>query len=252
MAAPLIKRLAEQRRALFLIPATAILLSAQEPFWKTKPAAQWSEQDAKQLLTASPWVKVVTAGVARPRSEDELRAGGEMGEHHGVGYDGVEGNKPGSVKLPSVSDVLFTGKNTPASRFHASETTVRVRWETALPVRLAELKGHEIEPPTLDGEGYQIAVYDVPGAYFKDDPKKLGDPLRNESFLKREGKKDVKPTSVEVFQRGTTLVVTFLFPLSAEISKRDGFVEFVAHIGRVTVDYHFDLSQMEFQGKLEL
>jgi hypothetical protein len=92
----------------------------------------------------------------------------------------------------------------------------------------------------------------VPGDYFKDDPKKLGDPLRNESFLKREGKKDVKPTRVEVFQRGKTLVVTFLFPLSAELSTKDGFVEFVAHIGRVTVDYHFDLTQMEYQGKLEL
>ena len=241
-----------RKRAGLLIPATAILLTAAEPFWSTKPTAQWSPEDAKQLLTQSPWAKVVTAGVARPLSEDELRAGGEMGEHHGVGYDGVEGNKPTNAKLPSATDMLFTGKNMPASRFHASTTTVRVRWESALPIRIAELKGGEVEPPTLEGDGYQIAVYDVPGAYFKDDPKKLGDPLKNESFLRREGKKDVKPTSVEVFQRGTTLVVTYLFPLSAEISPKDGFVEFVAHLGRVTVDYHFDLTQMQFQGKLEL
>jgi hypothetical protein len=197
-------------------------------------------------------VKVVTAGVARPMSEDELRAGGEMGEHHGVGYDGVEGNKPYNGQLPkSVPDLLF-GKGPTKTRFRPGETTVRVRWESALPVRIAELKSHEIEPPTLEGDGYQVAVYDVPGAYFKDDPKKLGDPLKNESFLRREGKKDVKATRVEVFQRGTTLVVAFLFPLSAEISKNDTFVEFVAHIGRVVVDYHFDVSQMEFQGKQEL
>src|SRR5579863_8030457 len=118
------------RCAIWLIPAAAVLLTAAEPFWKTTPAAQWSEEDAKQLLTTSPWVKVVTAGVARPMSEDELRAGGEMGEHHGVGYDGVEGNKPGSVKLPSAADVMFTGKNMPKSRFHNSATTVRVRWES--------------------------------------------------------------------------------------------------------------------------
>ena len=129
---------------------------------------------------------------------------------------------------------------------------MRVVWESALPIRLAELRARLMEPPTLEGDGYQIAVYDVPGAYFKDDPKKLGDPLRNESFLRREGKKDIKATSVEVFQRGTTLVVAFLFPLSAEISTKETFVEFVAHIGRVVVDYHFDLSQMQFQGKLEL
>jgi hypothetical protein len=235
-----------------LLVFSVALLTAAEPFWKTKPIAQWSEEDAKQLLTASPWVKVVTAGVARPMSEDELRAGGEMGEHHGVGYDGVEGNKPHNGQLPkSVPDLLF-GKGPTNTRFRPGETTVRVRWESALPVRIAELKSHEIEPPTLEGDGYQVAVYDVPGAYFKDDPKKLGDPLRNESFLRREGKKDVKATRVEVFQRGTTLVVAFLFPLSAEISKNDTFVEFVAHIGRVVVDYHFDVSQMEFQGKQEL
>jgi hypothetical protein len=235
-----------------LLVISVALLMAADPSWKTKPTAQWSEEDAKQILIASPWVKTVTAGVARPLSEDELRQGGEMGEHHGVGYDGVEGNKPGNAPLPkSTTDLLF-GKGPATTRFKPGVATVRLRWESALPVRIAELKGHEIEPPTLEGEGYQIAVYDVPGDYFKDDPKKLGDPLRNESFLKREGKKDVKPTSVEVFQRGKTLVVTFLFPLSAELSTKDRYVEFVAHIGRVTVDYHFDLTQMEFLGKLEL
>jgi hypothetical protein len=235
-----------------LLVFTVALLMAADPGWKTKPAAQWSEEDAKQLLIASPWVKEVTAGIARPLSEDELRQGGEMGEHHGVGYDGVEGNKPQNAPLPkSVPDLLFK-KGAPTTRFKPGVATVRIRWETALPVRIAELKGHEIEPPTLEGEGYQVAVYDVPGDYFKDDPKKLGDPLRNESFLRREGKKDVKPTRVEVFQRGKTLVVAFLFPPSAELSAKDVWVEFVAHIGRVTVDYHFDLRQMEFQGKLEL
>jgi len=237
-----------------LLVLPVALLMAADPTWKTKPAAQWSEEDAKQLLAASPWVKAVTAGVARPMSEDELRAGGEMGEHHGVGYDGVEGNKPQNAQLPkSVPDLLFgKGPDPSKSRFRPGQTPVQVRWESALPVRIAELKAHEIEPPTMDGDGYRIAVYDVPGAYFKDDPKKLGDPLKNEAVLRREGKKDVKPLRVEVFQRGNTLVVAYLFPLSAELTKADGQVEFNAHIGRVVVVQHFDLAQMEFQGKLEL
>ena len=241
----------QMSKAPLLVFSVALLMAA-DPNWKTKPSAQWSEEDAKQLLTASPWVKEVTAGIARPLSEDELRVGGEMGEHHGVGYDGVEGNKPRNGQLPkSVPDLLF-GKGPTTTRFKPGQTTVHLRWETALPVRIAELKRREVEPPTLDGEGYKIAVYDVPGAYFKDDPKKLGEPLKNEAFLRREEKKDVKPTRVEVFQRGQTLVVVYLFPLSAELTTKDKFVEFNAHIGRVVVDYHFDLTQMEFQGKLEL
>jgi hypothetical protein len=233
---------------------SVVLLMAADPNWKTKPSAQWTEADAKQILTASPWVSDVRAGVARALSEDELRAGGEMGEHHGVGYDGVQGNKPTNAPLPkSTKDLLFGGgHNEPNPRFKPGETGVRLRWESALPVRIAELKNHEVEPPTLEGDGYQIAVYDVPGAYFKGDPLKLGGPLRNEAALKREGKEDVKPLRVEVFQRGNTLVIAYLFPLSAELTKKDGQVEFNAHIGRVVVVHRFDLTQMEFQGKLEL
>lgn len=132
------------------------------------------------------------------------------------------------------------------------EVTLKLVWESALPIRLAELKSHEVEPPTTDLDGYCIAVYNVPGDYFKQDPKKLGDPLKEFAFLKREGKKDVKPTSVEVFQREDGLVVVYVFPSSAELSKRDGTVRFEAHIGRVGVAYTFDLTQMDFMGKLEL
>jgi hypothetical protein len=117
---------------------------------------------------------------------------------------------------------------------------------------LAELKVHEIEPPTLQGDGYLIAVYGVPGADLKGDPKQLGAPLRKDAALKRVGKQDVKPSSVEVFQRADGLVVAYLFPLSAEIAKTDARVEFAAHIGRVVVSQTFDLAEMKFLGRLEL
>ena len=130
--------------------------------------------------------------------------------------------------------------------------TLKLRWESALPVRLAELKSHEVEPPTLAGDGYSIAVYGVPGGDFKGDPKRLGEPLKNLAALKREGKKDVKPSSVEVFQQGNSIVVVYLFPLSAEISRKDQRIQFEAHIGRIVFIQTFELSEMEFAGKLEL
>ena len=127
-----------------------------------------------------------------------------------------------------------------------------MRWESALPVRLAEFKSHEIEPPTLEGDGYRIAVYGIPRADIKGEPEELGKPLKSLAALKREGKKDVRPVSVEVFQRDDGMVVVYLFPLSAEISKKDGQLQFVAQIGRIVVDQIFELSEMEFLGKLEL
>jgi len=129
---------------------------------------------------------------------------------------------------------------------------VLVRWETALPVRTAQLKVGEIAPPTLEGDGYRVAVYGIPGPLPKGDPQKLGAPFKQAAALTREGKKDVKPSRVEVFQREDGLVVVFLFPLSAEISTKDALVGFHAQIGRIVVRQTFDVHEMYFHGQLEL
>lgn len=130
---------------------------------------------------------------------------------------------------------------------------LRLRWESALPVRVAELKSGFIPPPVSVDEGYSLAVYGIPGDYFKGDPKSLGDPLKSLAALRREGKKDVKPSSVEVFQGGPDgVVVVYVFPLSAEITKNDGYVEFSAQIGRLVIGQAFKVGDMLFQGKLAL
>ena len=104
----------------------------------------------------------------------------------------------------------------------------------------------------MEGDGYRIAVYGIPGADLKGDPKELGKPLKNLAALKRTAKKDVKPVSAEVFQRENDVVVVYLFPLSAEISRRERQIQFEAQIGRIVVSQTFELSAMEFMGKLEL
>ena len=236
-------------RMFWLIPASALLLVAAPPAWRTKPTAQWTEEDAKLVLRNSPWAKSVTAGIARRQSEDERRESGDMGQPHGVGYDGVD-PKGSGPKLPTSIPNILTAER--SARSLARATSVTLRWESALPVRLAELKSHEVEPPTLEGDGYRIAVYGIPGADIKGDPKRLGEPLKNLAALKREGKKDVRPVSVEVFLQENGVVVVYLFPLSAEITKKDRQIQFEAHIGRIVVVQNFELSDMEFMGKLEL
>jgi len=234
-----------------LAAAGGVLLVAADPVWKTKPSAQWSAEDARQLLTSSPWAREIRAGISRRLSEDELREGGQMGQPKGVGYEGVDA--PGSgPTFPKSLPGLLVGDGKPSARSQVQATYVRLRWESALPVRLAELKAGETDPPTLEGDGYRIAVYGIPGGYLKGDPKKLGAPLKDEAVLRRDGKKDVKPSSVEAFELSDGWAVVYLFPFSAEISPKDLQVEFEAHIGRVVVVQPFDLSTMIFQGKLEL
>jgi hypothetical protein len=227
----------------WVIPVSAVLLMAGDSAWRNKPAPGWTEADAREVLTDSPWSKTVKATISRPPTEFERRDGGEMGQEHGIGFDGVESKKTG---LPTT---LF-GKE-PDVR-PTQVIMLRLRWETALPIRLAELKAQVIEPPTLEGEGYSLAVYGVPGNYFKGDPQSLGAPLAKEAFLKREGKKDVKPSRVEVFQREDGPVIVYTFPLSAEITAKDGRIAFGARIGRLGFLQFFDAGQLEFQGKLEL
>jgi hypothetical protein len=223
------------------------LLLAAEPAWKNKPVANWTDEDAQQILENSPWAKIVVAGIARRQTEDERREGGDMGQPKGVGYDGVV-----DKKLPlrqELGNPLLPGKPLPST---APTIRLLVRWESALPIRAAELKAHAPTPPTLSDDGYIIAVYGVPASFAKGDPTSLGKPLRESAFLRREGKKDVYPSRVEVFELESNVLVTYLFPLSAEISKNESVVEFSALIGRLQVSQHFLVQEMQFQGKPEL
>jgi hypothetical protein len=236
-----------KRILLALIFCSAIILIAADPVWRDKPIANWTEEDARQILENSPWAKTQVAGIARKRSEDELREGGQMGQPHGVGYDGVE-DKKRSLR-EEIGNPFLIEKPLPST---APTIRLLVRWESALPVRAAEFKVHEDSPPTLSDDGYTIAVYGVPASLAKGDPTSLGKPLKESAGLRREGKKDVPPSRVEVFQLENSVVVAYLFPLSAEIGKKDEVVEFSALIGRIQVSQHFLIQQMQFQGKLEL
>jgi hypothetical protein len=230
--------------------AAATCLIAADPAWVNKPASQWTEEDAGQVLAHSPWAKPTTAVITRRLTEEQLREAGQMGQPHGIGYDGVDPKGSG----PKVSPNIFTGRGGEdrSPRSLPQSITLQLRWENALPVQLAELKLHEIEPPTLPGDGYRVAVYGLPGSGFKGAPEQLGQPLKSLAALKRDGKKDVRPVRVEVFQRENDVVVVYLFPLSAEVSKQDRRILFEAQIGRIVLAQDFDLNEMGFLGKLEL
>jgi hypothetical protein len=223
---------------------------ADEPGWKTRPPALWTEDDARQLLTASPWSREITAVVTRRLTEDQLREGGQMGQPVGVGNEGVDPKGSGPKLSPNI--LTGGGGEDRSARSSARPIKMRMRWETALPVRIAELKVHEIEPPTLDGDGYRLAIYGVPVADVNGAPEKLGEPLKNFAFLRRTGKKDVRPIRVEVFRRENDMVVVYIFPASAEITRKDGRIQIDARIGRIVLSQTFELAEMEFLNKLEL
>src|SRR5579862_4615421 len=101
-------------RLLWLICASAGMLLAADASWRTKPAAQWSEEDAKQVLVKSPWSMEIGARIAPRETEDELRTGGRMGQPKGVGYDGLDPKGSGLKAPKNLPDLLF-GKDVPSA-----------------------------------------------------------------------------------------------------------------------------------------
>lgn len=224
---------------LCLIP---VFLTAADPAWQNKPVAQWTQDDAKQLLTDSPWVKQVTPQNVRDLSPDERREGGNMeaSEGHGIGLAGL-----GIFGRRRQEEAI--------ARAHYKPTpdAVMIRWESAMPVRAAEPKAGETDVPMIDDDHYAIVIYDILT------PKRwnLANELKGIAYLKRDNGKMIKPSHVEILrdpddEKKATLV--YLFPRKVEISKKEGRLEFVAQVGRLFVSQFFYTFQMQFQGELEL
>ena len=131
----------------WMLPVSGVLLMAGNSVWQDKPIPSWTPEDARRILTDSPWSKIVVAGITRRESEDERRAGGEMGQSKGVGFDGVDDVRVKPQLPNNVAGLLF--KPSPYVPPPPKYLNLRIRWESALPVRAAELRTGVIAPPTL-------------------------------------------------------------------------------------------------------
>ncbi len=204
--------------------------------WKTKRVADWTEKETKEILTASAWGMMVTPTVKK--IEPQRQPGNRGGL--GIGVPGM-GRRRGGSQTQEV----------PENSAPESARPLNIRWESALPIREAELKARETNAPAVDEDHYAIAVYGIPDRYAKD-ADSMGEHLKGQSTLKRDGQKDLKPTHVDVIQREDGVVIVFLFPRSKEIVVKDGEIEFNALIGPFQITQSFRLDQMVYQGKIEL
>ncbi len=225
--------LRNRQLCLLIVPVLVIAahVIAADLAWKNKRAADWTDSETKQVLTDSPWAAMVTPSI---KPETQRQAG-----NHGVGISGVPGVGRRRVEQPQ-------GTNSSSEEARP----FNMRWESALPVREAELKARETTAPDVDETHYAIAVYGIPTRFAK--VLGDGDHLKGQSALKRENQKDLKPSSVQVIQRDDGLVVVFLFPRTKEITVKDSRVEFDAQIGPYQFAQSFHVDEMIYQGKMEL
>ena len=219
---------------LFVVPLMAT------PDWKDAPVPQWSEEDAKQLLADSPWAKNVHLDKVRNLSPFERRDSGDW-----------EAGIPSGIGMATLG-LLADWRDIEAFE-HAYAVaklgTVTVRWESAFPVRAAHAKVGEQGLPDWMSDYYAIAVHDVSLQFRWNLPNQL----KGVAFLKREQKKNLKPSRVVLLPKANGLAtIVYLFPRSVEITKKDRKVAFVAQIGRLFVSVNFVPEHMRLGGELQL
>ncbi len=226
-----------------VFPFSVVLLMAADPSWKGKEISQWSEDEAKQVLDSSPWVKHLTPTLMAKLNEDQRRVGGKMGGGGGLGTEALNAN-------------LFTGLGQAPGKHGprpSLSTALEIRWESAEAVRTAEIKSHAQDSPDLQAGMYAIAVYDVPGLDVND--RTLSYDLKRDAILRRDGKKDRRATRVDVLPQGAGLcTVIYSFPNTGagEITPADKRVTFTALIGRLSLAQYFFTDEMQVHGKLAL
>jgi hypothetical protein len=219
---------------------TAEAVAPLHPSWMSAPIPQWSEEDAKQLLAYSPWVKKVQLDVVRNLSLFERRDGGDWDSGIGTGFGLAATGIFGDWREAQALEHAYA---------RSTLGTVMVRWESALPVRAAESKTGDFDVPGWVGDYYAIAVHHMRRPFAIANPAKQ---LKGVAYLKRDMKKDLKPIRVVVLPEADGLATfVYLFPRSAEI-KKEGNVGFVAQIGRLFVAANFVPEDMKIQGEPQL
>ncbi|MFB3826013.1 MAG: hypothetical protein ACE15B_04555 [Bryobacteraceae bacterium] len=219
-----------------LVAGMAVLATAQQPSWRDKPAAEWTRAEARQVLTDSPWAKSTLAKLNVTRGG----GGGGGGGRIGVGVPRRRTGGIGGYPVPRTPPPA--PRQAPAPR---KPPTLLVRWETAEPVREAELKTQDSGVPYGDEAHYAVAVLRIPN-------RLLGNAGKPKAELHRKSGKTIKSTSAKVIPRDQNGMVLFLFPRSKEIVPGDQEIEFRARIGTLEIKQSFSLAEMTWHGKLEL
>jgi hypothetical protein len=233
-----------------LIAASGAVIAAGAEAWKDKRIAEWSPEEARQVLAESPWVKTVTPTANESGKAGRTRGGAGV---DGVGLGGFNLGVPGMGRRSGRNGAgAGAGPGEDGGQNSGALPTLTLRWISALPISSALLIARELNAPTIDEDHYAIAVYGLPSGFLRGDPDSLGAGLKSHAAIKRDKKKDMTPSSVEVLLRDEGPVVVYFFPRSNEIARKDKQVEFDAEIGRLKFAQSFVPDEMVYQGKLEL
>ncbi len=214
------------RRTALLLGLTGVLHSAPtREFWNDKNPSDWTAEEIDLLLNKSPWAKDAA-----------------------ISYYGGQ-NGPLSNSLPgerSRTPRTASSGTSPSATSPAAWKAV-IRWESALPVRLA-LKA----PPSPDVEKFYILnmVGDVPSVGATPDGFSA---LKQVTKLEHKGD-EILLSRVAVSPKNDLSLAGTLFYFSRGLAlrKEDKQATFSTKLGPIDVKCKFTLRDMMYRGSLEL
>ena len=190
-----------------------------------------TDDEIQEMLTRSPWAKEGSVSVFGGAGGNLLNRNGAMNRNGGMTNSGRQ----------RVSTTQTQSSDSVDLRYKAI-----VRWQSALPIRLA-LKS---KPAEEAADSYIIAmVGDLA----------MGDPDADEAH--RESRLDMMKQYTKLDRKGGPIPLTnvqpvkkvgtlFYFPRSEPI--KDGQVTFTTKMGPVEVKCRFTVKEMMYHGKIEL
>jgi hypothetical protein len=217
----------------------ALPLCAEHP-WQSRPYADWTEREAKQVLSDSPWAKQTEARLSTPPGFSTPGNRSPLGD----GIHGSIGGTIGTYGTRGVDGEVGADGREPAPS--AISTPVTVRWESALPVRQAELKLHQ-EAQSAEEPVYVIAILGLPREIEIYNPQEL----RSRAFLKIKGRKRIPAADVKIVMPEDKPVVLLVFPKTQRIAPGDKEIEFTMN-GVLELRQKFTVKEMICLGELEL
>lgn len=212
--------------------------------WTKKKPQQWSADDINRLLNDSPWAQQANAEFSKDLQDDAAVP--------------VPVPTPAQAGMPGpngVSDGRWDGGVGRNNRGGLPTLPVLVRWDSALPVRLALAREDHATAfaPVQGSQNYIITVLGfVParrqtGAGLSQET--IQGLIRTSALLPR-GRTAIHPDKVKL--DAATGALHFFFPKSEPITLNEKEVTFVTRFGSLTVQKRFRLKDMTYGGKLEL
>jgi len=244
--------------SLVLLPA---LLWAAD-FWESKPFTDWSDKELRRVLTNSPWARQ-TNTIQTNTMMTNPRPGLPPADSSASGFPGGDG---ALIREPNFGRAGGAGAGpaiTPPDSPIDQGLPVMIRWQTALPVRQAQMRGkYGKEAVTAPGAKkildqdptvYVISVTGIPGSLVMlGGAETAKHSIQDQTTLTARGKPALHPNAVEFVPAGDNVDVLMAFPKTSPFTLADQEIDLASRIGTVEVKYRFRLKDMVVHGKLEL